>query len=506
MKEKLKIKVSISQFYGIEVNDFAAAIARTALWIVDNQMWKETQEIRKEDPLPLKEYYNIKEGSAMDNLEGLAWGLPGWKINHDDMLYIMGNPPFLGYSQQNPGQKEDVRKLLGSGKVDYVACWFAIASEYLQDKKTKAAFVATNSITQGEQVAAIFKPLHKRWGIEIDFAHQSFVWDSELRDIMAHVHCVVIGFSTNPPKLRKLYTAEGLKLVENINFYLKPAPNFFIEARKTPICDVPPMTLGNLPRDGGNLIINSEKELKEFLKREPYAKKFIRRYMGADEFINNELRYCLWLVDAKPKELHEMRSVEKRIRAVKKFRLESKRQATQILADTSWLFAEIRQPAGSYITFPLHSSETRTYIPIAFMPSDIIQSNAMSIIPNATLYHFGILTSRVHMAWMRATAGRLKSDYRYSNTVVYNNFMWPSVNEKQRAKIETTAKKILDARALYPESSFASLYNDELMPAELRKAHKENDAAVCEAYGWDKNISEEEIVIELMKMYGNMIK
>lgn len=418
----------------------------------------------------------------------------------------MGNPPFLGYSQQNPGQKEDVKKLLGSGKVDYVACWFAIASEYLQDKKTKAAFVATNSITQGEQVAAIFKPLHERWGIEIDFAHHSFVWDSELRDIMAHVHCVVIGFSTNPPKLRKLYTAEGLKLVENINFYLKPAPNFFIEARKTPICDVPPMTLGNLPRDGGNLIINSEKELKEFLKREPYAKKFIRRYMGADEFINNELRYCLWLVDAKPKELHEMRSVEKRIRAVKKFRLESKRQATQILADTSWLFAEIRQPAGSYITFPLHSSETRTYIPIAFMPSDIIQSNAMSIIPNATLYHFGILTSRVHMAWMRATAGRLKSDYRYSNTVVYNNFVWPSVNEKQRAKIETTAKKILDAKALYPKSSFASLYNDELMPAELRKAHKENDAAVCEAYGWDKNISEEEIVIELMKMYGSMVK
>ncbi|MBQ7560081.1 MAG: N-6 DNA methylase [Synergistaceae bacterium] len=505
LKEKLEIKVSISQFYGIEVNDFAVAIARTALWIVDNQMWKETQEIRKEDPLPLKEYDNIKEGSAMDNLEGLAWGLPGWKINHDDMLYIMGNPPFLGYSQQNPGQKEDVRKLLGSGKVDYVACWFAIASEYLQDKKTKAAFVATNSITQGEQVAAIFKPLHERWGIEIDFAHQSFVWDSELRDIMAHVHCVVIGFSTNPPKLRKLYTPEGLKLVENINFYLKPAPNFFIEARREPICpDAPFMRRGSQPTDGGNLILTLE-EKNELLKKNPQAEKFIRPFMMGVDFIHRKPRYCLWLVNANPDDIKKSPLVMKRIKAVKIFRLASKKEATKRKAETPTRFDEIVEMTSNYIAIPEVSGE-RQYIPIDWLNVSVIPGNKLRIIPNVTLYHFGVLTSHVHMAWMRFVGGRLGMSYDYSIKIVYNNFMWPSVNEKQRAKIETTAKKILDARALYPESSFASLYNDELMPAELRKAHKENDAAVCEAYGWDKNISEEEIVIELMKMYGNMIK
>ena len=497
-----KIKVNISQFHGIEVNPFAVAVARTALWIANNQMLAEVKDTVTKSPLPLEEYNHIKEGSAMDKLEGLAWGLPGWKIHHDDMLYIMGNPPFLGYSQQNIGQKEDVRNLLGSGKVDYVACWFAVASEYVQDKNTKAAFVATNSITQGEQVAAIFKPLCERWGIEIDFAHQSFVWDSDIKDKKAHVHCVVIGFSTIAPELRKLYTPEGVKLVRNINFYLKPAPNFFITAHKEPIDKtIPPMMLGNLPRDGGHLIIDSQEEYEDFIKREPKAKKFIRQYIGADEFINNLNRYCLWLVDATPEELHNMPAVKERISAVKKFRLASTRGATRKLAETLWLFAEIRQPTGNYIIFPLTSSENREYVPLGFMSPDVIPSNAISIIPDATLYHFGVLTSRVHMAWMRATAGRLKSDYRYSNTIVYNNFPWPVVNEKQQARIESTAQKILDARALYPDSSFASLYNDDLMPPELRKAHRENDAAVCEAYGWDKNITEEEIVAELMELY-----
>ncbi|MBR2208491.1 MAG: N-6 DNA methylase [Synergistaceae bacterium] len=501
-----KIKVSISQFYGIEVNPFAVAVARTALWIADNQMWREIKDEVTKSPLPLEDYDHIKEGSAMDKLEGIAWGLPGWKIPHDDMLYIMGNPPFLGYSQQNEGQKTDVRNLLGSGKVDYVACWFAIASEYVQDKKTKAAFVATNSITQGEQVSAIFKPLRERWGIEIDFAHQSFVWDSELKDLMAHVHCVVIGFSTDKtPRLKKLYTPEGLKLVENINFYLKPAPKFFLEARKKPICeDAPVMTLGNLPRDGGHLILTPE-EREELLDKNPEIEKFIKPYVGADEFINNIPRYCLWLVDSTSEKIRKIPAIKKRIDAVKKFRIVSKREATQKLVDKSWLFAEIRQPETNYIAIPLTTSETRKYIPMGFMSSDIIISNAISIIPDATLYHFGILTSRVHMAWMRATAGRLKSDYRYSNTVVYNNFVWPTPSKKQRAKIEETAQKILDERAKYPEDSFAALYDDTFMPPELRKAHKANDAAVCGAYGFAKNISEEEIVSELMRLYENFV-
>lgn len=506
MPHKLETKVSISQFHGIEVNDFAAAVARTALWIADNQMWKEAREITNEAPLPLKDYDHIKEGSAMHALEGLAWGLPGWKIHHEDMLYIMGNPPFLGYSQQNTGQKEDVRKLIGSGKVDYVACWFAIASEYVQDKMTKAAFVATNSITQGEQVAAIFKPLYERWKIEIDFAHQSFVWDSELKDNIAHVHCVVIGFSTTPPKLRKLYAPDGSFVeVEHINFYLRPEPNYFIEARKAPICEYAPvMITGNMPRDDGGLILTAD-ERDELLRREPRAEKFIRRYMGAEEFINNIPRYCLWLVNATPGELYSMRAVMKRVKAVKKFRLASKREATRRSADTSWLFAEIRQPAGNYIAIPKTSSETRKYVPVDWLDASIIPGDALKVIPGATLYHFGVLTSRVHMAWMRAVAGRLKSDYRYSNTVVYNNFPWPQASTRHRAKIEQTAQKILDARAKYSDSSFASMYSDT-MPSELRKAHEVNDAAVCRAYGWDKDISEEDIVTELVKMYRSMVK
>ena len=504
-----EIKVKISQFHGIEVNPFAVAVARTALWIANNQMLVEVKDTVTKSPLPLEEYNHIKEGSAMDKLEGLAWGLPGWKIHHDDMLYIMGNPPFLGYSQQNIGQKEDVRNLLGSGKVDYVACWFAVASEYVQDKRTKAAFVATNSITQGEQVAAIFKSLCERWKIEIDFAHQSFIWDSDIKDKKAHVHCVVIGFSTTAPKLRKLYTPEGLKLVENINFYLKPAPNFFITTRREPLYkNIPLMRLGNMPLDGGHLIINSQEEYEDFIKCEPKAKKFIRRYIGADEFINNLNRYCLWLVDATPEELNNMPTVKERIKAVKEFRRASTRGATRSLAETPWLFAEIRQPTENFIAIPKTSSETRQYIPIDWLDASVIPSDGLRIIPDATLYHFGVLTSRVHMAWTRAVAGRLKSDYRYSNTIVYNNFPWPSqktsgqIVQKLMSRIESTAQKILDARALYPDSSFASLYNDDLMPPELRKAHRENDAAVCEAYGWAKNITEEEIVVELMKMYS----
>ena len=495
-----EIKVSIFQFYGIEANDFAVAVARTALWISEHQMLKEAEDFTKKAPLPLKEYDNIKEGSAMDKLEGLGWKLPGWNIPHENMLYIMGNPPFIGYSQQNEGQKSDVRNLIGSGKVDYVACWFAVASEYLQDKNTKAAFVATNSITQGEQVSAIFRNLHKRFGIEIDFAYQSFAWDSELKDMKAHVHCVIIGFSTNPPKLRKLYsTPDDFKLVENINFYLKPAPNFFVEARKDPICDVPPMILGNIPRDGGNLILTLE-ERDEIIKANPTAEKFIRPFIGAEDFIRRKPRYCFWLVDVNIEDIKKYPKVWDRVKRVKKFRLASTREATKRLAAFPSLFSEIRQPTQNYIVVPRHSSENRDYIPFGFMSHDVIAGDAVSIIPNANLYHFGVLTSRVHMAWTRATAGRIKSDYRYSNTIVYNNFVWPSPNKKQRAKIEATAQKILDVRAKYPENSFAGLYDSLIMPPDLLKAHRENDSAVCQAYGFDRNISEEEIVEKLFEM------
>ena len=504
-ENKPPVKVSIHQFHGIESHDFAVNVAKTALWISDHQMWKATQEIYNthDNPLPLKDYDGIEEGDAL-NSDLL---ITGWNIKHEDMLYIMGNPPFVGYSQQTPSQKDEVKKTFKNGKVDYVSCWFMLAADYVQDKNTKAAFVATNSITQGEQPAYVFNVIRERLHIKIDFAHQPFVWKNELPDPkkMAHVHIVIIGFSSNPPELRKLYTPEGLKLVKNINFYLTDGPDDDIaESTDKPISpNVPEMLLGNLPRDGGHLIIELE-DYDEFIRREPKAAKYIKLYIGANEFINNLQRYCLWLVDASPQEIKDMPLVHARVKEVKEFRQASTREATRKLANTSWLFAEIRQPNSNYIIVPRTSSEGRKYIPMGFMTPDVIASNAVSIIPDATLYHFGILTSRVHMAWMRRVCGRLKSDYRYSSDMVYNTFAWPSPTKKQRAKIEMTAQAILDARENIHGSSFAAMYDDSLMPSELRKAHEENDRAVCRAYGWDEDISENEIVNELFKLYHEL--
>ena len=320
------VKVSIRQFYGIDVNDFAIAIARTALWISSNQMWK---QLKRGNPLPLIQYDNIKLGSAMDTLPGMAfpgWENPGWNVPHPDgMLYIMGNPPFLGYSQQTRRQKEEVKEFFGQAKSDYVACWFRIAAERLHsDTRIKAAFVATNSIVQGEQPAYVFGKICERFPVKIDFAHQPFVWENEMHDAenTAHVHVVVIGFSTCPPKMRKLYTSEGLRLVENINFYLAEGPDEDIAyPTKTPVTEnIPRMILGNLPRDGGNLIIEG-KDYDDFVKREPGAVKYIKRYMMSNEFINNITRYCLWLVDAEPAEIRKMPLVYERVKAVKAFRL-----------------------------------------------------------------------------------------------------------------------------------------------------------------------------------------
>ncbi len=498
-------KVSITQFHGIEVHDFAVNVARTALWISDHQMWKETQEITRSEksPLPLVDYHHIKEGSAMDSLPNLGWKLAGWKIIHDDMLYIMGNPPFLGRAKQNKGQKDDVRKIFGNGKIDYVSCWFARASEYLQEKNTKAAFIATNSITQGEQVAYVFKPLIERWHIKIDFAYQSFVWKSESKD-MSHVHVVIIGFSIDPPEKRKLFTAKGAESVSNINFYLHEGPDEDIAMRTdTPICDnVPAMTAGNMAADGGNLIIEAD-DYAEFIRREPGAQKYIKRYMMGNEFINNKPRWCLWLVGTTPDEIKNMPLVYKRVKACRELRQKSSQPR---LADTPHLFREQMNPAR-YVAIPQASSETRKYIPMGFLDDSVIPGGGgLMIIPGATLYHFGVLTSRVHMAWVRRVCGRLEMRYRYSGEMVYNTFAWPSPSESQRAKIESTAQEILDARSLYPSSSFAGLYDDSLMPVELRRAHERNDRAVCRAYGWDENISEGDIVRKLFGLYHELVR
>ncbi|MBR0096734.1 MAG: N-6 DNA methylase [Synergistaceae bacterium] len=535
------IKVSISQFYGIEINDFAAAVARTALWIAEVQMWYETQKLDTKQSmlpymgglLPLKSSANIAEVNALK----IDWRKI---IKPEDLDYIMGNPPFVGYSMQTQEQKDEMLKIYvdennkpykTAGKIDYVAAWYFKASEFIQNTPVQAAFVSTNSITQGEQVADIWRPLIERFKIQINFAWRAFKWESESDD-MAQVHVVIIGFSCSEYlETKKIYTeiepevpiskeerekAEkaGTPIIfketheaENITPYITDAETVLVKARRKPLCDVPIMTSGNRPADGGHLLL-SEDEYNELISKEPKAKKFLKRFMGAEEFINNNIpRYCLWLVGLTPEEQRKMPLVNKRIKACQKARLKGAPDR-QKLADTPHLFREQMNP-DNYLAVPKTSSAERVYIPIAFLNKDVIPGDELRIIVGANLYQFGILTSRVHMAWMRAVAGRLGIGYRYSNTVVYNNFPWPVLSNSKkdlqiRERIEQAAQQILDARTLYPKAALADLYDNSAMPVELRKAHRTNDAAVCRAYGFKINISEEEIVAALMKMYKEL--
>ena len=499
------IQVSIGQFYGIELNDFAVSVAKTALWIAESQMMKETEDIVRLslDFLPLKSYANIIEGNALR----MDWEsvVPKGKLH-----YIMGNPPFVGARMMNTAQKEDLNSVFpgwkNAGNLDYVSCWYKKTSDLMEGTSIRSALVSTNSVTQGEAVANLWKPLFEA-GIHIDFAHRTFRWDSEAK-IKAHVHCVIVGFSIAPNAKRKIiYSSDRPQVAQNINAYLFDGENVFIENRKKPICDVPEMVFGNTPIDDGNLIIEAD-ELKSFLEAEPNAKQYIHRLVGSREFINGLPRYCLWLVGANPSDLRKMPLVMKRIQAVREMRASSKRGATQKLSSTPTLFGEIRQPtSGNYLIVPLTSSERRRYIPIGFMPCDVIATNLVQMLPNATLYHFGVITSNVSNAWMRTVCGRLKSDYRYTITNVYNNFPWPTPTAQQKAKIEQTAQAILDARALYPDCSLADLYDEVAMPPELRKAHQQNDRAVMQAYGFDiKTTTETSCVAELMRMYQKLVE
>ena len=502
------IKVSIQQFYGIEINDFAVTVATTALWISEAQMLLETEKIirRDIDFLPLKSYTNIREGNALR----IDWNdvVPASELD-----YIMGNPPFVGYSLQSKGQKDDILNVFvdekgkpfkTAGKIDYVAGWYYKAAQMLCNNKMRAALVSTNSITQGEQVAAIWKPLKELFGIHIDFAHRTFRWDSEAT-LKAHVHCVIVGFScVDVPKM--IYDGEKAKKAENINAYLIDAPDAFIESRTKALCDVPQMVYGNKPVDGGFLFLTAE-ERKEVLGREPQIEKYIKRIYGSVEYINNKERYCLWLVDANPSDLRNSAFIRQRIEQVRQFRLSSPKKATQMSAETSTLFQENRQPTSDYIIVPSVSSETRRYVPMGFMGAENIVNNLVLVIPDATLYHFGVLESNVHMASMRAVCGRLEMRYRYSKDVVYNNFPWPTPTDEQRQLIEQTAQQILDARALYPDSSLADLYDELTMPVELRRAHQQNDRAVMQAYGFSvKGMTESQCVAELFKLYQEIIK
>lgn len=497
------IQVSIGQFYGIEINDFSVTVAKTALWIAESQMMQETEKLMQINLnfLPLKSYANIVEGNALR----IDWEsvVPKEKLN-----YIMGNPPFVGARLMNTIQKDDVLSIFdgvkNNGNLDYVSCWYKKAADMMTGTEIRTALVSTNSITQGEQVAILWKNLFEH-GVHIDFAYRTFRWDSEA-SLKAHVHCVIVGFSkASNQKPKRIFDGGSVKIAKNINGYLIEADNIVIESRTNPICKVNTIRMGNQPIDDGNYIF-TEEEMAEFIRIEPKSKPYFHLFYGSREFINRIPRYCLWLGDCSPKELHSMPECMKRIENVRQFRLSSKRASTLRLADTPTRFQTENMPTTNYIVIPEVSSQNRRYVPMGFMTPDIMCSNKVRLIPNATLYHFGVLTSNVHMAWMRTVCGRLKSDYDYSIKIVYNNFPWCNPTPEQKAKIEKTAQAILDARALYPDCSLADLYDETTMPPELRKAHQANDFAVMAAYGFDRKITESECVAELMKRYQELVK
>lgn len=505
------IKVSIQQFYGIEINDFAVTVATTALWIAEAQMMNETERIIQftGDFLPLKQYDNIHEGNALRK----DWAEV---VSPQELDYIIGNPPFVGARLMSKEQKDDVLNIFGKkwqnvGNLDYVCCWYKKASDFMQSAAAaghvvRTALVSTNSISQGEQVADLWKPLVEQ-GVHIDFAWRTFRWDSE-STLKAHVHCVIIGFSVVPNEMpRRLYYSEEVcKEVENINGYLLAADDVYVESRNKPLCDVPSIGIGNKPIDGGNYLFLKE-EMEEFLRLEPSARPYFREWYGSVEFINRRPRYCLWLGECSPAELRNMPHCLERVKAVREYRLESPSEGTRKLADRPTRFHVENQPKDNYIVIPEVSSERRRYVPMGYMTPEIFCSNLVKLIPSATLYHFGVLTSNVHMAWMRAVCGRLKSDYRYSKDIVYNNFPWPTPTKEMRSEIERTAQAILDARALYPDSSLADLYDEVTMPPELRRAHQQNDKAVMKAYAFPiKDFTESDCVAALLKMYKEMTK
>lgn len=500
------IQISISQFYGIEINDFAVTVAKTALWIAESQMMKETEKILLVplEFLPLKTNAFIVEGNALR----VDWEsvVPKSKLN-----YIMGNPPFVGARLMGKEQKADVNTIFpgwkNAGNLDYVCCWYKKASDMMQGTSVRSALVSTNSVAQGESVANLWKPLFDA-GVHIDFAYRTFRWDSEAK-IKAHVHCVIIGFSvaaSSTPK--KLFDGDRYQVANNINGYLLDGENVFVESRSKPICNVPEIGIGNKPIDGGFYLFEKE-EMEDFIKKEPSSKKYFRPWYGSREFINQKPRYCLWLGECTPAELKAMPHCMERVKAVREYRLASPSAGTVKLADKPTRFHVENMPKGHYVVIPEVSSEKRRYIPIGYLDDSKLCSNKLRLVPRATLFIFGVLESNVHMAWMRCVCGRLKSDYDYSIKIVYNNFPWPAPTEQQKAKIEQTAQAILDARALYPDSSLADLYDDLTMPPELRKAHQANDRAVMDAYGFIKGTaartSESACVAELMKLYQQKV-
>jgi len=498
------IKVNISQFYGIEINDFAVTVAKTALWIAESQMMKETEDIISQDInfLPLKTNANIIEGNSLR----IDWND---YISKDKLNYIMGNPPFVGNSRLSDEQKKDRDCLFDNhaGDLDYVCCWYKKASSYIDKTEIQCAFVSTNSICQGQQVLPLWKPLFEE-GLIINFAYRTFVWDSEA-NLKAHVYCIIIGFSKKEKNKKKLYEGLEYREVSHINNYLLPMEDIFIDKRTNPLCKNVPMAIkGFQPTDNGYLLL-SEEEKEDFIKKEPNSEKWIRPFITAREFLYRKNRWCLWLVNATPANINSMPLVKERVINCKKWRSEQKESGDAYkLRDIPHMMRQNSKfVEDSFIVVPRVSGERRKYIPFGYVEKGAIPGDSVMIIIGAELYHFGIINSNVHMAWTKVVCGRLKGDYRYSTDIVYNNFPWPEPNEEQKSKIEKAALDILKIREKYKDCSYDDLYDPDLMPIDLLKAHKNNDRAVMNAYGFDiKETSEEKCIEELMKMYKKLTK
>lgn len=499
------IRVSIGQFYGIEINDFAVTVAKTALWIAESQMMQETEKLVRHtlDFLPLRSYANIVEGNALR----MDWERV---VPKRELDYIMGNPPFVGHQWRTKEQAVDLESVCKDipkcGKLDYVCGWYVKAADYMQGTQIHAAFVSTNSISQGESVGILWKPLFTEKHLTIEFAYRTFVWTSEAKD-KAAVHCVIVGFTCGTARNTcYLYESDRRRTVEHINGYLVDAPNVFIQSRGKPLtAGLPIMSKGSQPTDGGNLIFSVE-ERDDLIKKYPQTEELLRRYISADDYINNKIRYCLWLVNISPSKYRNIHPIMERLERVVKCRRQSPTSSVQRNAETPMLFTQIRQPQSQYLAMPEVSSSKRKYIPFGYINPDVIGSNMLYLIPNATLYIFGVMISNVHMAWARTVGGRLKSDYRYT-PAIYNNFPWPTPTDEQKAKIEQTAQAILDARERYPDASLADLYDPATMPPELVKAHQQNDKAVMRAYGFDiKTTTESSCVAELMRRYQGLME
>jgi len=545
--------IDVDQFYGIEYEEFPARIAEVAMWLIDHQM---NMLVSSEFGqyfvrLPLKKAATIIHGDALEtdwqgllnpinainvvakhaniflveepqteyrevNVQAETYSVHKGQPEQSNEIkfdYIIGNPPFIGSKIMKQNQRDQIVKQFenadGSGVLDYVSGWYIKAAKYIQGTKTKAAFVSTNSIVQGEQTSILWGQMLYKYKIKIHFAHRTFKWSNEAKGNAA-VYCVIIGFANYDTNEKSIFEYEDIKgeaheiKAKNINPYLVDAKDVLIRAKSKPICNVSEMYKGSQPTDGGNFLF-TESEKNDFLTKEPKAAKYIKPLISAHEFINGEKRYCLWLVDVEPNELKQMPNVLKRIEGVRKMRLASSKKQTQDWANKPTLFTENRQPETNYILIPSHSSENRNYIPIGFMTKDDILNNSCLSVPNATLYNFGILTSAMHMAWVKATCGRLESRFRYSNTIVYNNFPWPeNPTEKQIKAIETAAQSVLDARLQFPDSSLAELYDPLKMPPALSDAHKKLDKAVDLAYRPQPFTSEAnrmEFLFELYEKY-----